>query len=206
MLDPSCTIRQDDYYCIDVLPEAVENGRKRFPRAHWVHFNGYNCSFNPLGTAGLPIPDLGIEFETILAYSVFTHTTRDEMNELIGQLRRRLTPGGTLAFTFIDPHFNPWPDTYSGTNLRWRLERTCETNADFDELLEQGRGAAWCALVDGKDLYANANGVWRNEDQKCMTYHVFYTVEFMQREFPYATIRPPVNGEMQHCCIIRRGG
>jgi SAM-dependent methyltransferase len=206
LLDPSCRIRQDDYYCIDVLPEAVENGRKRFPRAHWVHFNGYNCSFNPLGIAGLPIPDLGIEFEAILAYSVFTHTTRDEMNELIGQLRRRLTPGGTLAFTFIDPHFNPWPDTYSGTNLRWRLERTCETNADFDELLEQGRGAAWCALVDGKDLYANANGVWRNEDQKCMTYHVFYTVEFMQREFPYATIRPPVNGEMQHCCIIRRGG
>lgn len=206
LLDPACTIRDDDYYCIDVLSEAVDSGRKRFPRAHWVHFNGYNCSFNPQGIAGLPIPDLGIAFETILAYSVFTHTTRDEMNELIGQLRRQLTPGGTLAFTFIDPHFNPWPATYQGNNLRWRLERTGETNADIDELLEQGRGVAWCALVDGKDLYANANGVWRDEARKCMTYHVFYTAEFLQREFPDATIRPPVNGEMHHCCIIRRGG
>jgi hypothetical protein len=26
LLDPSCTIRQDDYHCVDVLPEAVENG------------------------------------------------------------------------------------------------------------------------------------------------------------------------------------
>jgi hypothetical protein len=37
-----------------------------------------------------------------------------------------------------------------------------------------------------------------------MTYNVFYSVEFLQQQFPRATIRRPVNGEMQHCCIIRR--
>ena len=83
----------------------------------WLHFNRYNCSFNPEGIDGLPIPDMGINFGMILAYSVFTHTTRDEMKELVEQLQARLAPGGTLAFTFIDPHFNAWPETYKGNNL-----------------------------------------------------------------------------------------
>jgi len=207
LLNPDCTILPEDYYCVDVIPEALEEGRKRFPQAHWVHFNRYNCSFNPEGIDGLPIPDMGIEFGMILAYSVFTHTTREEMKELVEQLQARLAPGGTLAFTFIDPHFTAWPETYGGNNLKWRLERVHETNpdVDVDGLLEQSRGAAWCALVDGTELYVNGNGVWSNEAQTCMTYDVFYTAEFLQREFSLTAIRPPVNGEMQHCCIMRRG-
>ena len=207
LLNPDCTIRPKDYYCVDVIREAVEEGRKRFPEAHWVHFNRYNCSFNPEGIDGLPIPDMGIKFDMILAYSVFTHTTREEMKELVEQLRALLAPGGTLAFTFIDPHFTAWPETYKGNNLKWRLERARETNrsVDVEGLIEQSRGAAWCALVNGTQLYVNGNGFWSNEAQTCMTYDVFYTAEFLRREFSLAAIRPPVNGEMQHCCIIRRG-
>ena len=204
--DPDCAIRPEDYYCVDVIREALEEGRKRFPAAHWVHFNHYNCSFNPEGIDGLPIPDMGIEFGMILAYSVFTHTTREDMQTLVEQLQARLAPGGVLAFTFIDPHFVAWPEDYKGNNLKWRLDRAHEANAtiDVDRLLAQSRGAAWCALVDGKELYANGNGVWGADSPTCMTYNVFYSVEFLQQQFPRATIRRPVNGEMQHCCIIRR--
>jgi hypothetical protein len=89
--------------------------------------------------------------------------------------------------------------------LKWRLERSRAANpaVEVGRLLRQSRGADWCALVDGAELYVNGNGVWNDESQTCMTYNVFYTAEFLQREFPRATIRPPVNGEMQHCCIIR---
>lgn len=200
-------IRPEDYYCADVLQEAMSEGRRNFPHAHWIHFNRYNCSFNPEGVKNLPIPDMGIEFGMILAYSVFTHTTREEMNDLVEQLQARLAPGGMLAFTFIDPHFIAWPENYGENNLRWRLERVHETNpnVDVDGLLEFSRGAAWCALVDGKALYVNSNGVWENEAQTCMTYNVFYTVDFLQQEFPHSVIRPPINGEMHHCCILRRG-
>ncbi len=206
LLDHNCTIRPEKYYCVDVIREALDEGRKRCPHAHWVHYNRYNCSFNPEGIKGIPIPDMGIEFHMILAYSVFTHTTREEMHNLVEQLQALLAPGGTLAFTFIDPHFSPWPETYTGNNLRWRLEKIHETNPTFnvDALLEKGRGAAWCALVDGSELHANCNGIWSNEAQTCLSYHLFYSVEFLHREFPYATIRPPVNGEIQHCCLIRR--
>ena len=204
--DPSCTIELRNYYCVDVLREAVAEGRRNFPFAHWIHYDRYNCSFNPGGITGEPIPELGVEFDIILAYSVFTHTTRDEMKDLVGQLRRRLAPNGVLAFTFIDPHFNPWPSRYDGNNLRWRLEKFQQTNPemDLDGLLDQTYNASWCALVNGTNLYVDSSGAWDDQGESCITYHVYYTVEFLQKEFPGALIRPPVNDEMQHCCIIRR--
>jgi len=202
LLSQGCTIQPQNYFCMDVLKEALDYGRQRVPQAHWIHFNRYNCSFNPEGVAGLPVPDTGVEFDIILAYSVFTHTTREEMNDLVGQLRRRLAPDGTFAFTFVDPHYHK----ANGNNLQWRLERSRQMNPeiDVDSLLEQSRNAEWCALVDGAKLYVNDNGVWSNEAETCMTYNVFYTAEFLQREFPGAQIRRPVQGDMQHCCIMQR--
>ena len=49
LLDPTCAIRHHDYYCLDVIREAIEEGRKTFPDAHFVHYDRYNCSFNPDG-------------------------------------------------------------------------------------------------------------------------------------------------------------
>lgn len=189
LLDPACTIERQNYYCVDVIREAIDEGRRLFPEAHWFHYDRYNCSFNPEGVADLPIPDLGREFDVILAYSVFTHTTLEEMHDLVAQLETELAPGGTLAFTFIDPHW--------GENLKWRIERM---NLDTT-ILQTIRGANWCSLVNG-ELFIEQNGQWSHEIASCMTYHVFYTEEFMREQFPYAMIRPPVNGEMQHCCII----
>ena len=206
LLNPDCAIRPEDYYCVDVLREAIEEGRERFPRAHWFHYDRYNCSFNPEGSVDAPVPDAGVEFDMILAYSVFTHVTREEMRDLIGQLRARLAPGGALAFTFIDPHFHSWPETYEGSNLSWRLEsfRQASPEVRVEELLARSRDAEWCALVGGDRLFVDSSGVWEGEDQTCMTYDIFYTADFMRREFPRATVRPPTGGEMQHCCIIRR--
>ncbi|HKY27834.1 MAG TPA: class I SAM-dependent methyltransferase [Pyrinomonadaceae bacterium] len=205
LLDHNCTIRPENYYCLDVLKEALDEGRQRFPSAHWIHYNRYNCSFNPEGVNALPVPDLGIEFDMILAYSVFTHTTREDMHGLVKQLKARLAPGGILAFTFIDPHYHSLAD-YAGNNLRWRLEKNRERLAAFGiyNLLEQSRGAAWCTLINGAELHLNSNGTWANEARRCLSYNVYYSVGFMRREFPNASIHPPVNGKMQHCCLIRR--
>jgi SAM-dependent methyltransferase len=172
--NPDCAIEHEDYYCLDVVRDAIDEGRRTFPRAHWFHYDRYNCSFNPTGVPSLPIPSLGTRFDAILAYSVFTHTTRDEMHELVAQLLQQLAPNGVLAFTFEDP--------------RLHLESTIT--------------AEWCALVDGKTLFVDDNGQWTGEAARCMTYDVYYTPERMQREFPGARILEPVNGETQHCCVI----
>ena len=193
LLDPACTIRHEDYYCLDIIREAIEEGRRTFPQAHWFHYDRYNCSFNPDGVEALAIPDLGVQFDLIVAYSVFTHTTFEEMNELVTQLQARLAPGGRLAFTFIDPQW--------GSNLRWRLEQR-NPPEHVEALIAQSRDAQWCALVNGTELHLNSNGVWAQTPEECITYNVYYTEDFMQEQFPYATIKRPVNGEMQHCCII----
>src|SRR6185503_2146761 len=154
----TCAIRHQDYYCLDVIREAIEEGRKTFPDAHFVHYDRYNCSFNPDGVRNLPVPDLGVEFDFILAYSVFTHTTFAEMKELVAQLRQR---GATLAFTFIDPYWNG--------NLRWRLEK--HNSRDRVETL-LSRELQWCSLVNGTDLYVNSSGNWDSQAEDCITYNV----------------------------------
>jgi len=186
LLDPACTIRHQDYYCLDVIGEAIEEGHQTFPDANFIHYDRYNCSFNPEGVRELPVPDLGVEFDFILAYSVFTHTTFEEMKELVAQLRQH---GRTVAFTFIDPQWNG--------NLRWRLEK--HNPQDRVETL-LSREMQWCSLVNGTELYVNSSGVFDFQD--CMTYNVYYTEDFMRAQFPNATIEKPVNGEMQHCCEL----
>ncbi len=198
LLDPACTLPHRNYYCLDVISEAIDEGRRTFPQAHFVHYDRYNCSFNSEGEVGLPIPKLGIKFDLILAYSVFTHTTWEETKDMVEQLQSRLPPGGALAFTFIDPHWN----TERGNNLAWRLAKSNATD-QVEALLEQCRDACWCSLVNGSELYVESNGEW-DHDGKCMTYNVYYSEDFMRAQFPRAIIKQPVNGEMQHCCILER--
>jgi SAM-dependent methyltransferase len=195
LLDPACAIRHENYYCLDIIRDAIEEGRKIFPKANWFHYDRYNCSFNPEGVVDLPVPDLGVEFDFILAYSVFTHTTWHETHDLVDQLRARLAPGGVLAFTFIDPHWE--------SNLRWRLEKRNSTDR-VEALLAESRDADWCSLVNGTELYVNSSGTWVHGSENCITYNVYYTQDFLRAQFPGAQIRKPVNGEMQHCCELSR--
>lgn len=192
--NPDCVIQHKNYYCLDVVRDAVDEGRRTFPRGHWTHYDRYNCSFNPLGDPHQPIPDLGTDFDIILAYSVFTHTTREEMHDLVGQLRARLKPDGVLAFTFEDPR----------VTLAARLEVYSAKNAA--DLLQRASRAEWCALVDGSELYVDDDGEWADDAERCMTYDTYYKAERMQREFPEAVIHEPVNGEVQHCCVMRKQG
>ena len=204
--DSNGKIRPRDYYCVDVIQDAVTAGREQFPQAHFLHYNRYNCSFNPEGLMDEPIPDMGIAFDIIVAFSVFTHTTREEMHDLVGELETRLNPGGTLAFTFMDPHWCWRSAEYEGNNLQWRLERTHEADPSVNvaALLHKSRSAAWCSLVNGNQLYVNDNGIGGDAMENLMTHHVYYTSQFVQKEFPHATINPPVNGERHHCCIVKR--
>jgi SAM-dependent methyltransferase len=192
--DPSCVIPHENYYCLDVIGDAIDEGRRTFPAAHWHHYDRYNRSFNPEGVPDLRVPDLGLAFDFILAYSVFTHTTFAEMKDLVAQLEAFLAPGGKLAFTFIDPHWR--------SNLEWRLRRSHAPDAS--QLVAVASPVEWCSLVNGRELYANSSGPWNLNAEECATYNVFYTETFLRRQFPRADVRLPVNGEMQHCAILRK--
>ncbi len=205
--DPHSTIDVERYWCIDVDAEAVEAGKRSYPEAHWLQYNRYCFFFNPHGVPHLKLPRVEQRFDYIVAYSVFTNTTTTDMLELVGELRELLKDGGELAFTFIDPHYHSWPGRYEGDNLRWRLEKLrADENPEIDiaAMTSAARNASRCIVVNGRDLYLETEEIAPCEPERQRSCYGFHTEEYMRRLFPDAAILPPVNDEMQHCCIIKR--
>jgi hypothetical protein len=203
--DPSSTIDPARYWCLDVVEESIARGRERWPEGHW-HFYDRRCFyFNPAGVPRLPVPDLGVRFDYIVAYSVFPNTDRTDMLQLVEDLQQYLADGGALAFTYMDPHYHPWQG-YDGTNFIWRLrkERGELTSAKSREIFERAFDAEWCILVNGDDLYVGTEEIRPYPPKRQRTHHTFYTTAYMRALFPDAEIREPVDGEMQHCCIVRK--
>ncbi len=202
-------IDPEKYWCIDVLPEAIAQARREMPEAHWIWYDRYNISFHPQGSKTAPLPDLGRRFDYILAYSVFTHTDVDEMRHIVKSLALLLKPEGLLAFTFIDPHARPWetngaaePQPCPGTNLEWRLARLGASRNHINTVLQKVKGASWFRLAGEGDVYLENEPIPEPARYEGRQYHVFHTPELMRQRFPSAKILPPVNDEMQHCCIL----
>jgi SAM-dependent methyltransferase len=210
--DPSSTIDHERYWCLDVVRDSIEKGKAEFPLAHWIFYDRYCFFFNPFGCEQLDLPPLPESFDYIVAYSVFTNTPQSDMLQLVKQLEDRLAPDGAFAFTFIDPRHYSWPDRYRGNNLVWRLQREIflekekghTLNIDVCALNKRAQDAAWFVLVNGEDLYLETEAVADYPPEEQRTYHTFYTVDYMHSLFPHATILPPANDEMQHCCVIRK--
>jgi SAM-dependent methyltransferase len=204
--DAGPRIAPERYWCLDVAAEAIEIGRRRHPLAHWVSYDLYNCCFNPAGKSDLKLPEFDRTFDCILAYSVFTHVLPSEMQALVAQLVSRLADGGRLAFTFIDPEHESWPERPGCNNLQWRLERMIAAGAPVEvtTCLDRTKGANWFALVNEVDLYVEDEAIPLQRDGPRKSFHVFHSASFMHRLFGRSTIREPVSGEMQHCCILGR--
>ena len=169
------------YWCLDVTRSAIELGRRHFPRAHFEHYDRYSSYFNPNGVHHLPVPELGVKFDVVLAFSVFTHMHQKEMIELIGQLRRMLAPRGAVAFTFCDPLYES-SQADSKPSPRWYVEVGGQLHVEpGDQLCQQERSC-------------------QQEESYCS----YFTADYMTSLFPGATVHPPVSPERQHCCILRR--
>ncbi len=210
--DPNCTIDEEHYWCLDVVSESIERGRETFPKALWIFYDRYSFFFNPHGAKQLELPEIVSLFDYIVAYSVFTNTSRADMLDLVSQLQNKVARGGALAFTFIDPHYHSWPGRDARNNFVWRLEREIylenekgnKLDIDVHGLAARAQGAEWFVLVNGEDLYLETEQTRHYAPEEQRTYHMFYTVDYIRSLFPRATILPPANDEMQHCCVIHR--
>jgi SAM-dependent methyltransferase len=199
-------IDHGQYWCIDVSRDAIAQGRAAYPRANWIFYDRYNFEFNPHGVKNLAVPDTGQRFDVILAYSVFTHTSKEEMLDLVGQLRGSLAEGGVLAFTFLDPLWHAFDgDPYPGSNLKWRLEKRREVNRGvrIDPLLEKGQDAKWLALVNDDELYVDDEREPERAADDRRAYITFCRPDYMKSIFTDAAILPPVRPERHHCCVIK---
>ena len=203
-------VDHNDYWCLDVTEGAIQQGQSRFPRAHFVFYNRYGSYFNPNGIRNLPVPDLGVKFDIIMAFSVFTHTHRTEMVELVGQLRQRLSPRGVLAFTFMDPSYDRSlsdPSLPAGSGVIRMFDQQRSQNL-LPKIAGTGRTAnypRWCVGIDEAiylepgDELCQQNWPAKSDE----TYCSYFTAKYMASLFPGATVHPPVSPEWQHCCLIR---
>jgi len=204
-------VDHDDYWCVDLNQIVIEEGRRQFPRAHFVHYNRYSSEFNPAGVRYLPIPDCGLKFDIILAFSVFTHMHQSDLLELVGQLRNMLRPQGVLAFTFCDPSYDRSlsdPALPSGTDVRKNLEwrRVRNSSANIVDIVERARQSNWCVLID-EELYVEPGHEFSNQQRRekaWESYCSFFAVDHIASLFPEATVLAPVSPEWQHCCILRK--
>ena len=206
--DPLSTIDHDRYWCLDVDKSSIAKGRKAYPKAHWLFYNRFCFFFNPGGVPHLPLPDMKQTFDYILAFSVFTNTTETDMLEMVGQLEGVLAKKGVLAFTFMDPYYFPWPGRYNGNNLQWRLElerdRGNISAAEVKSLAKKAQHLNWFILVNGGDLYIESEDIKPYKRRQQRTCHAFHTEKYMKKLFPRAIVLPPVDDQMQHCCVIRK--
>ena len=203
--DPTSTIDEGRYWCLDVVQEAIQKGQASYPKAHFQFYNRYCYSFNPTGVPALRLPALEQRFDYIIAYSVFTNASRFDMLDLVEQLKVLLKEGATLAFTFIDPHFHSFPEQNAGSNLERRLKAIKREKPviDIDEMANAASGAKWCILVDDRDLYVERDDIKACPPEQQKAHYVFYTEQYMKTLYPQAKILPPANNEGQHCCILR---
>jgi SAM-dependent methyltransferase len=219
LVDPNCKIQPGDYWCFDVSRDAITEGQRRHPEAHFGFYDRYNFQYNPTGTVGLPIPDPGVRFDVIVAFSVFTHNNRADSVEFIRQLRALLAEDGRLAFTFFDPLWRPprgWANDRESSdlpNLHRHLETmraTTRPEIDVARLLEQADKTAltWVTLVNGNDLIVDPDDApaerpqWPSAESAHGAYLSYCTPEYLRRLFPDVQIRPPEEPERMHCAII----
>lgn len=195
-------VDQADYWCVDLNPAVVEQGRRTYPRAHFVHYNRYSPQYNPYGIRHLPVPDCGVKFDIILAFSVFTHVDRREMVELVGSLRSMLSRGGVLVFTFFDPHYD-----------RSLSDPTLPPGSAIGHYFESQSGGGmrrqpqWYVLID-EELYVEPGDDFCHQTRvgkPLESYCSFFTTDYMRSLFPDARVLPPVSPEWQHCCILSEG-
>lgn len=161
LLDPGCPVEPGDYWCIDVSRDAIEEGRRRNPAAHFVFYDRYNYEYNPTGTPGLPVPDPGVRFDFIVAFGVLGHLSQAEALELVDRLMGMLTGDGRLACTFVDPLWRPPPgwtyesESADSANLSLLVDTLRRVEPDLDaevlssrtaESAARARSARWSNL------------------------------------------------------------
>jgi SAM-dependent methyltransferase len=211
LVGASDRVDHDDYWCIDLNREVIERGRQAYPQAHFVHYDRYSSQYNPQGTRHLPIPNCGLKFDIIVAFSVFTHTHQSEMFELVEQLRDMLSPAGVLAFTFTDARYDRSlsdPELPAGSDVRKMLQRNRvkNTSRDIDQIVQRACEAKWCLLID-EELHVEPGDEFSHQQRRGQpdeSYCAYYAVDYMASLFPDAKVHPPVNPEWQHCCLFRK--
>jgi SAM-dependent methyltransferase len=90
-----------NYTGVDISLDAIKIGQHLYPEAKFIHYNGHNFMYNYSGEVDTK-PVLDSTYDLVISYSVFTHTTVDDMLKTIDWLYKHLNAGGKILATWLD--------------------------------------------------------------------------------------------------------
>jgi SAM-dependent methyltransferase len=125
-------ISHKKYYGVDISQKSLDIAAERFPDANWIHYDGYNPTFNPDGKEDA-IFELPIKPDIIIAYGVFTHCTFNETRKWIDYFRTILNTDGAIVFSiWEDTDFKPYLQFLNlAFGIKKNLDPICEKSIYF---------------------------------------------------------------------------
>lgn len=94
---------QENYTAVDVDKQSLNEGKKFFPNANFLHYNALNLAYNPTGVTDLRPMLQDRYYDTIVSYgTVPVVTTIEDSVETINWLFNVLRPGGKMLLSWID--------------------------------------------------------------------------------------------------------
>lgn len=157
---------------VDIHKESIEIARGLMPNATWVHFNGYNPTFNPGGERDA-LPELDGKFDVIVVYGVFTHCCLTEIHKWLAYLRSILSPGGVIIFSI-------WENTSFAGYVRF-----LKTQFGVSVRLVPYGYNKYMYLLNRQELLFDSPDL---PEEKYDWIETFYKRSFMLEEFPDAKV------------------
>jgi hypothetical protein len=156
---------QENYTGIDICEDAILMGRKMFPNANFIHYDGFNPEYNPGGKESLPVLDK--KYDLIVAHSVFTHTSKEEMLEIVDWLYSHLSENGKMLITWSG--YGKKNDVFVGPNafLRFFPEHR---DMDYCYIYQLDDNGKTKSLISQEYLTENVRSFW-----------VYYNINYFQK-------------------------
>ena len=94
---------QENYTAVDIDNSVLEEGKKFFPHANFVHYNGFNLAYNRIGEKDCRPILKHRYYDTIVSYNALpVVTTIEDSLETINWLYDVLRPGGKMLLSWMD--------------------------------------------------------------------------------------------------------
>ena len=178
---------EENYTGIDVDKEALDEGLKLFPKAKFILYDGYNPVYNPNGSE--ETYNFKKQYDTIISYSVFTHTSQEDMCSKIEWLYNYLKPGGTILATWLDIDSKPSTNFFYKKRIR-----------DYGS----------CDLIETSDYtYLSDNKCSKTIESNIKFLLTFYKKDYLQnllKDYQPLLVDafPDIPSCFQSCIIIRK--
>jgi SAM-dependent methyltransferase len=183
-------INSDEYLGIDIIPLAVETARLKNPGYQFLHYDKWHQAYNPSGDKNLKITDvLNKKFDVIICYSVFTHTTIEQTDNELNELKKLLNPNGVILFTV-------WRSEVFEPFYKWILQRFENVvSINFDDINYQ-KMAYWL------DTSTVITDTLNFETDNNNSFNTFYNIEWFKEEFKSAIhLGVPTNQHQDLFCL-----